>query len=241
MTNRTTETSPLIYARIAGALYLIIIICAGFSQGYVRSNLIVPGDATATANNIMASEFLFRVGFVSDLIAFLCDAVVSVLFYILLKPVNKTLSLIAASLRLLAHPAIASINLLNHFAALLLLSGADYLAAFEPVQLHSLALLFLNMHRYGYLIAGAFFGVHCFLLGYLLIKSDLFPGILGVLLVFASFGYLTESFTYFLFPVYEAIGSLFVVISASVAELLLCLWLLIKGVRVQQPVSVETS
>jgi hypothetical protein len=228
-------------AKIAGVLYLIIIVCAGFSEGYVRSNLIVPGDAATTANNIMASEWLFRLGFVSDLIAFLSDLVVSVLLYVLLKPVNKTLSLVAASLRLLAHPAIASINLLNHFAALLLLSGAEYLTVFETDQLHALVLLFLNAHRYGYLIGGAFFGLHCFILGYLLFKSDLFPRVLGVLLIVASFGYLIESFGNFLFPRYQEFFIWIVAVPAVIAELSLCLWLLIKGVKNQQPATTEAG
>lgn len=224
-------------ARIAGFLYLIIIVCAGFSEGYVRSGLIVPGDATATANNIMNSEWLFRVGFVSDLIAFLCDAVVSILFYVLLKPVSKTLSMIAASLRLLAHPAIGSLNLLNHYAALQLLSGADYLTIFEPGQLEVWALLFLDLHTYGYLIAGVFFGVHCLLLGYLLYKSDLFPGILGILLVIASLGYLTESFGTFLVPSHEEIYMWLVAITAGIAELSLCLWLLLKGIKINKSIA----
>lgn len=220
-------------ARIAGILYFVIIVCAGFAEGYVRSGLIVPGDATATANNIVASEWLFRVGFVSDLIAFLSDLVVSVLFYILLKPVSKTLSLIAAALRLLAHPAIASINLLNHFMAIQLLSGADYLSVFQADQLHALALFFLNMHHIGYLIAGAFFGLHLFILGYLLYKSDLFPGILGILLVIASGGYLAESFGSFLFPGHEALLGWIVGITAVVGEVSLAFWLVIKGIKKQ--------
>jgi len=226
--------SPKKTARIAGILYLIIIICAGFSEGYVRSSLIEPGDAAATASNILASEGLFRIGFVSDLIAFMSDLVVAVLFYVLLKPVSKTLSLIAASLRLLAHPAIASINLLNHFAALLLLSGDNYLTAFQADQLHALSLFFLNMHHYGYLIAGAFFGLHLLVLGYLLFKSDLFPGILGVLLAIAAAGYLTESFGTFLLPQYEALFAWIVAVTAGIGELSLTLWLLIKGVRANE-------
>lgn len=220
-------------ARIAGVLYIIIIVCAGFSEGFVRSGVIVPGDAAATASNIAASEGLFRLGFVSDLIAFLSDLVVSVLLYILLKPVSKTLSLIAASFRLLAHPAIASVNLLNHFIALLLLSGADYLAPFQTDQLHALVLMFLNLHHYGYLIGGAFFGAHLLLLGYLLFKSDLFPGILGFLIAVASFGYLFESFGSFLFPAHEALFTWIVAVTAVIGEVSLALWLLIKGVREQ--------
>ena len=220
-------------ARVAGVLYLTIVVCAGFSEGYVRSTLIAPGDAAATAKNIMTSEWLFRLGFVSDLLAFLSDLVVAILFYVLLKPVSNTLSLIAASFRLLAHPAIASVNLLNHFAAVLLLSGADYLNAFETDQLHALVLFFLNAHRYGYLIGGAFFGLHCAILGYLLFKSELFPSVLGGLLLVASAGYLSESFGNFLFPDYAEILIWVVALPAVIAEVSLCLWLLIKGVKTQ--------
>ena len=221
-------------ARITGVLYLIIIICAGFSEGYVRSSLIVSGNAAATADNIVNSEWLFRVGFVSDLIAFLSDAAVAILLYVLLRPVSKTLSLLAASFRLLAHPAIASINLLNHFIALSLLSGAGYLNVFEAGQLQAMVLLFLNMHNIGYLIAGAFFGIHCFILGYLLYKSDMFPGILGILMVIASISYLMESFGNFLLPEYEDLLAWIVGVSAGIGELSLTFWLLIKGVKNQK-------
>ncbi|MCG6955843.1 MAG: DUF4386 domain-containing protein [Gemmatimonadetes bacterium] len=218
-------------ARMAGLLYLVIIVCAGFSQGYVRSTMIVPGDAAATAGNILASEGLFRLGFVTDLIAFMADAAVAVLFYVLLRPVSETVSLLAAAFRLVAHPAIGSINLLNHFGVLLLLGGAPHLEAFSMDQLQALTLLSLQMHRYGYLIAGAFFGVHLALLGYLLLRSEAFPRLLGLLLVAAAAGYLIESLSFFLAPAYESLASGLVVVTASVAEVSLCFWLLIKGVR----------
>jgi hypothetical protein len=221
-------------ARLTGLLYLVIIICAGFSQGYVRSQVFEPGDAAATAGNIAALEGLFRLGFVTDLIAFMTDAVVAILLYVLLRPVSKTLSLLAASLRLLAHPAIAGINLLNHLAAVLLLSGAEYLTALQTDQLNALVMFFLEAHRNGYLIAGAFFGLHCLLLGYLLFKSGYFPKILGIFLVVASFGYLIESFGSFLAPHYQEIFAWIVAVPATIAELSLCLWLLIKGVNVRK-------
>ena len=116
----------------------------------------------------------------------------------------------------------------------LLLSGADYLTVFETDQLHALVLLFLNAHSYGYLIGLVFFGLHCFVLGYLVFKSGYFPGILGVLLIFASLGYLIDSFANFLLPNYDATISLVVLAPAFIAELSLCLWLLFKGVDVQQ-------
>jgi hypothetical protein len=159
---------------------------------------------------------------------------VSVLLYVLLAPVDRTLSLIAAGFRLVAHPAIASLNLLHHVAALQLLGGADYLTVFDPAQLQALALFFLDLHGWGYLIAGAFFGLHCFLLGVLLFKSGFFPKALGILMVIAAVGYLTESFGNILFPAYEGLFIWVVAVPAVVAELSLGLWLLIKGVNVRR-------
>jgi len=219
------------YARIAGVLYLIIIIGAGFAEGYVRGSLIVPGDPLATAGNIVASEGLFRFGFVSDLVAFMCDAVVAVLFYFMLRPVSKTLSLIAASLRLIAHPAIASLNLLNHLSALQVLTNPHFTTTFSGEQIAAIAMQFLAAHRTGYLVAGAFFGLHCLILGYLIARSSLFPRLLGLLLIAASFGYLAESFGNFLYAGNEVILSWIVGISAGVAEISLCFWLIVKGVR----------
>ncbi len=221
------------YARFAGILYLLIIVCAGFSEGYVRSTLVVTGDATTTANNIITSEALFRLGFASDLVAFMCDLVVAVLFFVLLRPVSNTIALLAMVLRLIAHPAIASINLLNHYNALLLLNNPDFSTAFSSEQLHSLVLNSLSVHHYGYLVAGAFFGLHLLLLGYLVYKSNFLPSIFGVLLVIAGGGYLVESFGNFLLPGYETFYMMTVAITAVIGEVGFTLWLLVKGVKHQ--------
>ena len=218
-------------ARIAGLLYLVIILSAGFSEGVVRASLIVSGDAAATADNIRASEMLFRAGFAADLVAFMSDVAVTILLYVLLSPANRTVALLAAGFRLIAHPAIAAVNLLNQFAALVLLSGADHLTAFSPAQLDTLALVAMDMHGYGYLIGGVFFGVHLLLLGWLLIRSELFPGGLGVLVLMAGGGYLVESFGVFLFPGHEAFYTGLVVVTAVLGEVGLCLYMLVKGVR----------
>lgn len=220
-------------ARVAGLLYLIIAICAGFSFGYMRSTLIVPGDAAATVSNLMASEWLFRLGIVSDAVVFLAEIVLIALLYALLRPVSKTLSLAAAFARL-AMTIMQGMNLLNYFFVLLLLSGAGYLTVFEPDQLQALVLLFLNAYEYVALIWGTFFGLHTLLLGYLVYKSGYFPRILGVLLVFASIGYLTDSFGNFLWPQYDALYASAVVVLALLGELPFTFWLLIKGVNVEQ-------
>ena len=228
-------------ARITGLLYILIFITAGFSEGFVRESMLVPGDAAATAANIAAAEGLFRLGIVTDLIAFSADAIVAVLLYVLLRPVSRTLAGMAAALRLIAHPAIASINMLNQYIALHLLSGAEYLAVFEPEQLHALVLLFMTAHSYGYLIAGIFFGLHLLVLGYLLYRSELFPAVLGGLIALAAIGYLTESFTFFLVPAYEPIASTVVLVTAVIGEMVLALYLVVKGVRTPAPETPEAA
>ena len=196
----------------------------------------MPGDAAATANNIAASEGPFRAGIVSWLIVITCDVVGAWALYVFFKPTNKSLSLLAALFRLM-HAAITGITLLKGFFALLLLSGADYLTVFETDQLHAQAMLFLNAFNYGWLIGLVFFGFHLFVLGYLIFKSGYIPRILGVLLIIASLAYLVDSFANVLLPNYEnyeAMFSLVVVVPAVIAELSLCLWLLLKGGKLQR-------
>lgn len=222
--------SPNSIARITGAFYLVVIVCAGFAEGVVRTGLIVSGDPAATASNILASETLFRAGFAADLIAFVFDAVISVLLYILLRPVGRRVAMIAAALRLIAHPAIGSLNLLGHIGALMVLTGGESLAAFDPAQLEALAYTLLEAHGTGYLIAGAFFGVHCILLGFLIYRSRFLPRLLGTLLVLAGLGYLIETFGNVMLPGHEAAFMLVVAIPAAIGEISLALWLVIKGV-----------
>lgn len=229
MTVRTTETSPLVSARVAGLLYLIIIVCGIFSEGFVRAGLIVAGDPAATAANIVSSEGLFRIGFAADAIMLLSDVAIAVLFYVLLKPVSKMLALTAAAFRL-TQAAILAFNLLNYYAALLLLDGLQYAAAFKEEQLHALAMLFLDMHSHGYDLGLIFFALSNFVLGYLVVKSDYFPAILGYGLIAAALVYMTGSSVHFLFPDYvPIIAPLYIV--PLIAELSFCLWLLVKGVR----------
>jgi len=218
-------------ARFAGILMLIMAVIAPFGMLYVPSTLIVPGDATTTASNIMASESLFRLGIVSDSVVFLIEIVLSVLLYVILKPVSQTLALVVAFSRL-AMTVIQGINLLNQFFALLLISGAGYLTVFEPGQLHALGLLFLNAHQYVIFIWGLSFGLHLFVLGYLVYKSAFIPRFVGVLLVIASLCYLIQSFGNMLLPNYAETFAM--VGFLSIVEIALPVWLLIKGINVAQ-------
>lgn len=233
LTNQTADRSPQTMARLAGFLYLLIAVCGGFSFGYARTTLIVPGDATATVSTIMASEGLFRLAITGDAVVFLSEIVLIAILYTLLKPVSNTLSLAAAYARL-AMAVMQGMNLLNYCVVLLLVSGAGYLTVFEPDQLHALVLLFLNAYEYVALIWGMFFALHLLVLGYLVYKSGYFPRILGIMLVVASFGYFIDSFGTVLLPQYEELYASIVVLTAIVGELPLAFWLLVKGVNVEQ-------
>src|SRR6056297_2462885 len=217
---------------ITGVLYLVVIICAGFSQGVVRESVYVAGDAAVTAQNILSNTALFRWGLVTDLIAFTTDVAISILLYMLLKQVNKPIALMMASFRLIAHPGVATANLLNHFAALKVLESPGLADQFTSAQLAEFSQYFMEAHHLGYILAGVTFGVHCLLLGYLLIKSSEFPQLLGILMVAACAGYLTESFGFILYPEYKTVFAWIVGLSAAVGEVSLCLWLVVKGARV---------
>jgi hypothetical protein len=216
-------------ARLAGFLYVLTIPLSVFGFFYVPSRLIVPGDAAATATNIMASEGLFRSGIVSWLIAQTIFVVLPLVLYKLLNPVNKTHALLMVIFILLAIP-IAFINEVNNLAVLLLLSGADYLKLFQVDQLRAQVMFLLDLHGQGIGIARVFWGLWLFPLGYLIFKSGFLPRILGVIVMMGCFGYLIDSAIFFLLPNVDAAVSHV----TGLGEILLALWLLIKGINVEQ-------
>jgi len=218
-------------ARIAGLIYLILIIAGVFANLFVRSSLIVPGDAAATASNIMANEWLFRLAYMSDLIMITCMVLLPLVLYVLLKSVNKNIALLMVIFALVSVPIMYT-NMLNHFAPLLLLSGADYLTVFAADQLNAQAMLFLNLHEAGYNVI--FFGLWLLPLGYLIYKSGYFPRILGVLVVIAGFSTLIDVSTFFLFPSYTEIISSVVMVPGAIGEFGFCGWLLIKGAKIPE-------
>jgi len=232
------ENRLLTYARCAGALYLVIITLALFSEVFVRANLIVPGDAATTAANVSRAAWLFRLGFLADAIVCLCDAALAVLLYVVLKPAGATLALVAAALRLV-QTSILGLNLLNHYAALLLLSSDGTLAAFDQNQIDGLVMFALTLHKHGYDLALLFFGMHCLVLGVLIARSDYMPGVLGIMLFAAGIVYLVGSVTLFGAPAYAAfVAPAYVV--PLIAETSVCAWLLTKGVRLQSTVTNQT-
>jgi len=216
-------------ARMAGFLYLVIAVISAFGLIYVPAQLIVAGDAATTAHNIVASESLFRLGFMSNLITFTINVFVAVLLYQLLKPVNKNMAALMVIL-ILVGLGIGMLNELNQFVALLLLSGADYLTAFTTEQLQALASLFLDIYQHGFSIAHIFWGLWLFPLGYLVFKSGFLPKVIGILLLIAGVGYLVDFALFFLLPDITVKVSEF----TFVGEVVLLLWLLIKGINVEQ-------
>ena len=189
LTERTMETSISLKARIAGALYLISIVARMLVEIVVRNRLVVSGDSGTTATNIMGHESLFQYGFAGDIISFATYIALTALLYELFKPVNSSLSLIAAFFSLVAC-VLQAISSVFHLAPLLLLRGAAYLSAYTVGQLQALALLFLRFRFEAYHMGLIFLGLYCLFLGILILTSTFLPRFLGVLMVLGGLSYL---------------------------------------------------
>ena len=216
-------------ARIAGMLYLVNAVTGFFGIIYVPGRLIVSGNATATANNILASERLFRLGIASELICAVEFVFLFWILYRLLGGVNKTHASLMVILGLVFVP-IMVVNTLTEVGALMLLHSADFLSVFDKRQLNAMAMLFLDLHRYGYVV-GWIFGLFHFHFGVLVFRSGFLPRILGVLLIGACFGYLADSLTPLLLPAYANIVSQIASIPLTLGEPPIILWLLIMGAK----------
>jgi hypothetical protein len=218
-------------ARVAGVLYLLMAITAPIGLFYVPSTLIVSGDATATANHVKASELLLRIGIGSELFHQTVFIFLVLALYRLLKAVNEKHAVMMVILSLVSVP-IVFLNVLNEIAALILVSGADFLSVFAQRQLDAMVLLFLRLHSHGIIVAGIFWGLWLFPFGILVIRSRFIPRVLGVLLMIAGSAYLAVAFTSLLLPAYaRLVGQFATVLEAG--ELPIILWLLIWGAKVQ--------
>jgi Domain of unknown function (DUF4386) len=224
------EVSPGLKARIAGGLYLVIIITGVFADLVVHERLVVDRDAAATAANILAHESLYRSGGVAILIMLVCDTAVSLILYQLLKPVSKTLSALAALFRLI-DVAIIAVGSLEHFAALILLKGTQSLPGFRADQLQDLAFASLNFYSQNFNVGMVFFAFACLLLGYLICRSTFLPWMTGMLMAVAGLCYLANSFAFFVYPPLAQLIYPYVLVPCFVGELVLSLWLLVIGVN----------
>lgn len=226
------EASPRLKARIAGLLYLIVIVGGFFAEVLVRGKLVVHGDPVATAHNIMGHEMLYRWGFIVELFYLVCNLPLALLLYDLFKVVSRPVALLDLGFGLLS-TVIEAISLLGHYAPLLFLNGAHHLSAFTPEQLQAASYVSIQLFEYGFSIALVFFGFDCFAMAYLIVRSTFFPRIIGVLLGIEGVFYLLNSFANFLAP--AVADRVFPFLAASaIAEILFCFWLLVMGVNEQR-------
>jgi hypothetical protein len=218
--------------RYAGLWYVVTSIFGFFAMGYVPSKLIVHGDAGATANNIAASEMLFRLGIASQLIGMAGFIFVALALYELLKDVDRRQAALMVILIVVSIP-MAILNEVNSVAALLLVKCADFLSVFEKPQREALAMLFLNLHGRGLVFCELFWGLWLLPLGYLVYKSRFLPRFLGAWLVLAGFGWVILCFTGILWPQHaDKLNTYFQ--PAILGEIAFMLWLVIKGAKPPQ-------
>jgi Domain of unknown function (DUF4386) len=222
------EASPRFKARVAGVFEMLEGMMSAFGQVFVLGRLVVSGNAVATAANILGHQRLFWLGFVSSLIGVACHIAWILLFYYLFRPVNRTLSLLAAFVGLVVC-AMQAITSLLYVAPWLVLQGGSAVSAFTTEQLQALAFVFLRLNAYAFNIDLVFFGLWCVLAGYLIFRSTFLPRILGVLLAIDGLGWMTfmvPPFASYLFPVIAA--------ASALAEIPLQLWLVVMGVNPQR-------
>lgn len=215
--------------RFAGLLYLLTSIVGFFAMGYVPDKLIVHGNAAATANNIAASETLFRLGIAGELIGQAGFIFVALALYDLLKGINRRHAALMVLLIVVSVP-IAFLNELNSIAALVFVRGADFLSIFEKPQRDALAMLFLHLHHYGIVVAEIFWGLWLFPLALLVYRSRFLPRFLGVWLALAGFAWVILSLTGVLWPQYQNKVDTYSQ-PAFFGEIALMLWLVIKGAK----------
>jgi len=231
MTDPVANVSPKSLARLAGALYLMIIALGLFGEMFVRGQLIVWGDPSATAERILASESLWRFGAAANVFYLLCAVAVASILFVLLRPVGRDVALLAVFFNLVAIAVEAS-GRVHLVTALATLRSTEALAAFTPAQVHALAYVALQAHGRSFAIALLFFGCVCLTLGWLIHRAGFLPKVLGIMMAIAGAGYLLDGFALILSPALHAAIFPASLVPAFVAESSLCLWLLVKGVDV---------
>ncbi|WP_165354478.1 DUF4386 domain-containing protein [Nocardioides glacieisoli] len=226
--NSTRALRPRAVVRTAGVLYLVNATCGLFSE-LVRGRLVDVANPSGTAARIGDSEALFRIGIAADLVGVISGVGIAVLLYVLLRPVSRTLALGASSF-LIVQCAILGMNLLHQVDAVMMLDPAGAAGSLPTSQRDALVAMSMDSHVHGYLIALVFGGVHLAILGYLVARASYFPTWLGVLMIVAGAGYLTDSSWHLLVPAYDGAASSAILAPTVMAEIATTVWLLGKGV-----------
>ena len=233
MTTRTADTSPRIYARVAGFAYLLIIIISILNANFVDSILIVPGNDALTANNIMANDLLFRIGIAGVIIIYSSVVLLSLSLYVILKTVNKNLALLALILRS-GEAILGCSTVLISFIVLLLLNDQSYSTAFETEQLQAIVGVFLNVRTAGLYIVLIFVGLGGTVFCYLFYKSKYVPRILAAWGIFTYISMLILSCVSILLPNHPAMIEIILYALGTLFELIFGFWLVIKGINNEQ-------
>jgi hypothetical protein len=224
MRNPLPETSPSTRARILGALYLFVIIAGIIAQKLISDRLVVGDDAVRTAANIVANKSLYRLGYLIFMLEMAAQVVVSIMFYDLLKPVNRSVARISAIMGLTAS-GIKTFARLFYYAPLILLGGSAYLSAIEPAQLAALSLASIKINNQGAAIALIFFGFEVSIRGWLILESEFLPRFLGVLSMIGGLGWLT-----YLWPPLGSQAFTLVALFAIAGVILTTGWFFVRGV-----------
>lgn len=233
MKSWSIEARPQPYARLAGLIYLFVIIVGGYSEGFVMSALVEPGDPAATAHNILADQPVWRLSVAGNLLIPLLAVLQLWIEYLLLRPAGRKLALLLVLFNGVSL-AIETVSKLFLLMVLPVLTGPGYAAAFAPAQVHALADLMLTAHDIAFHIALLFFGVSCLLIATLILRSGYLPKLLGVLMGLAGLSYLIATFAALFAPAFGQAISPWILLPVLVGESALCLWLLLKGVNVKR-------
>ena len=217
------------HTRLGGIIYLAIIVLGLFGEAVVRGSLVVSGDAAGTASHILASQGLWRAGIAGDLLMHVLDVPLIVILYLLLKPVSRTLALLATLFNIVQTSTLVA-NKLTLLVAVEALSSSTLRSGLSPKELDALSYLAINIHGYGFAVGLVFFGFACIVRGYLLFVSGYVPRPLGLLLGLAGISYLVNSTALIVAPSLASVLFPVILLPALVGELALCLWLLLKGV-----------
>jgi len=222
------QPSPLFNARMSGFFWLMTVLTGSFAM-FTYQKVVVPGDAAATAANILANEPLFRLGVISDIAASACYLAASLFIYAVLKPVNPTVALLGTFFSV-AGCAISALSFAFRLAPLTVLA----VSGFTTEQLRGLSHALISLNVQAVNIGFVFFGLHCVLVGSLILESSFIPKGIGALMVFGGLGWLSFAITSLLSPALVLLMIPYILAPGAIGELTLTLWLLVKGVDVRR-------
>lgn len=224
-------------ARIAGLWYLLLAVTGGFGQAVIRGSLVVLGDTTKTIENLLAHETLFRFAAVSDLACQVLQVFLGLALYHLFRDVDRRQARLLLFLVAVMIP-VAFLNVLNEWAALIILGGGGNGAGFSTEQIHALAMMFLQFNSQGIVIVGIFWGLWLLPFGILILKSDFIPKVFGVALMVGCASYLADSLTWLILPSFGKTVSNIAMIGMLIGEIPVLLWLLIVGAARKKPLKI---